>query len=167
MFYFVLKNWDEIAITLHSWTLRSKISSAAALSMGKRTDLQPPPRSLIEYDDNFTPHFHKPSPFVSVCGIICSRHHRLCPLLTIHPQMSLTLEEKQRLAKEQEQAAKLRSQQPLAPQAVKPASNSNTKVTLQHVWKQKHTHKNTHPHGTCPKSFGPIMTGKELIESGR
>uniref|UniRef100_A0A8C5N8Q9 Protein kinase domain-containing protein n=1 Tax=Gouania willdenowi TaxID=441366 RepID=A0A8C5N8Q9_GOUWI len=34
-------------------------------------------------------------------------------------QMSLTLEEKQRLAKEQEQAAKLRSQQPLAPQTVK------------------------------------------------
>uniref|UniRef100_A0A3B3D6B5 SCY1 like pseudokinase 2 n=1 Tax=Oryzias melastigma TaxID=30732 RepID=A0A3B3D6B5_ORYME len=34
-------------------------------------------------------------------------------------QVSLTLEEKQRLAKEQEQAAKLRSQQPLAPQAVK------------------------------------------------
>lgn len=43
-------------------------------------------------------------------------------------RMSLTLEEKQRLAKEQEQAAKLRSQQPLAPQAVKPASSTNTKA---------------------------------------
>ncbi|XP_053717705.1 SCY1-like protein 2 isoform X1 [Synchiropus splendidus] len=40
-------------------------------------------------------------------------------------RMSLTLEEKQRLAKEQEQAAKLRSQQPLAPQAMK-AGNSGT-----------------------------------------
>lgn len=43
--------------------------------------------------------------------------------------MSLTLEEKQRLAKEQEQAAKLRNQQPLAPQSIKPAHNSNAKVT--------------------------------------
>lgn len=42
--------------------------------------------------------------------------------------MSLTLEEKQRLAKEQEQAAKLRSQQPLAPQTIKPASTSTTQV---------------------------------------
>lgn len=39
-------------------------------------------------------------------------------------RMSLTLEEKQRLAKEQEQAAKLRNQQPLAPQSVKPAPTS-------------------------------------------
>ncbi|XP_029969704.1 SCY1-like protein 2 isoform X2 [Salarias fasciatus] len=43
-------------------------------------------------------------------------------------RMSLTLEEKQRLAKEQEQAAKLRNQQPLAPQTVKPASSSNTQT---------------------------------------
>jgi len=43
--------------------------------------------------------------------------------------MSLTLEEKQRLAKEQEQAAKLRNQQPLAPQSIRPASAANTKVT--------------------------------------
>ncbi|CAN9508496.1 unnamed protein product [Ophioblennius macclurei] len=43
-------------------------------------------------------------------------------------RMSLTLEEKQRLAKEQEQAAKLRNQQPLAPQAIKPASSSNTQT---------------------------------------
>lgn len=39
-------------------------------------------------------------------------------------QVSLTLEEKQRLAKEQEQAAKLRSQQPLAPQSVKSATTT-------------------------------------------
>uniref|UniRef100_A0A8C1KWH4 SCY1 like pseudokinase 2 n=1 Tax=Cyprinus carpio TaxID=7962 RepID=A0A8C1KWH4_CYPCA len=39
-------------------------------------------------------------------------------------RVSLTLEEKQRLAKEQEQAAKLRSQQPLAPQSVKPATTT-------------------------------------------
>ncbi|KAM9334514.1 SCY1-like protein 2 [Symphorus nematophorus] len=43
-------------------------------------------------------------------------------------RMSLTLEEKQRLAKEQEQAAKLRNQQPLAPQTIKPASTTNTKT---------------------------------------
>ncbi|KAL4658400.1 SCY1-like protein 2 isoform X3 [Arapaima gigas] len=35
-------------------------------------------------------------------------------------RVSLTMEEKQRLAREQEQAAKLRSQQPLTPQSVKP-----------------------------------------------
>ncbi|CAL8242441.1 unnamed protein product [Merluccius merluccius] len=39
-------------------------------------------------------------------------------------RVSLTLEEKQRLAKEQEQASKLRNQQPLAPQAIKPAATS-------------------------------------------
>ncbi|XP_052348506.1 SCY1-like protein 2 isoform X2 [Oncorhynchus keta] len=39
-------------------------------------------------------------------------------------QMSLTLEEKQRLAKEQEQAAKLRNQPALAPQSIKPATPS-------------------------------------------
>uniref|UniRef100_A0A3P9HTP1 SCY1 like pseudokinase 2 n=1 Tax=Oryzias latipes TaxID=8090 RepID=A0A3P9HTP1_ORYLA len=43
-------------------------------------------------------------------------------------RVSLTLEEKQRLAKEQEQAAKLRSQQPLAPQAVKAASTSGSQT---------------------------------------
>ncbi|KAG5268006.1 hypothetical protein AALO_G00228390 [Alosa alosa] len=37
-------------------------------------------------------------------------------------RVSLTLEEKQRLAKEQEQASKLRNQQPLQPQSVKPAT---------------------------------------------
>uniref|UniRef100_A0A3B5ARJ3 SCY1 like pseudokinase 2 n=1 Tax=Stegastes partitus TaxID=144197 RepID=A0A3B5ARJ3_9TELE len=43
-------------------------------------------------------------------------------------QMSLTLEEKQRLAKEQEQAVKLRNQQPLAPQTIKPATSANAQV---------------------------------------
>ncbi|TSK13129.1 SCY1-like protein 2 [Bagarius yarrelli] len=41
-------------------------------------------------------------------------------------RVSLTLEEKQRLAKEQEQAAKLRNQQPLAPQNMKPATTPTT-----------------------------------------
>lgn len=39
-------------------------------------------------------------------------------------RVSLTLEEKQRLAKEQEQASKLRNQQPLQPQSVKPATTT-------------------------------------------
>uniref|UniRef100_A0AAQ5ZTX9 Protein kinase domain-containing protein n=1 Tax=Amphiprion ocellaris TaxID=80972 RepID=A0AAQ5ZTX9_AMPOC len=43
-------------------------------------------------------------------------------------RMSLTLEEKQRLAKEQEQAAKLRNQQPLAPQTIKPAATTNAQT---------------------------------------
>ncbi|KAM6961663.1 SCY1-like protein 2 isoform 1-T1 [Tautogolabrus adspersus] len=43
-------------------------------------------------------------------------------------RMSLTLEEKQRLAKEQEQAAKLRNQQPLAPQTMKPANTNNSQT---------------------------------------
>lgn len=41
-------------------------------------------------------------------------------------RVSLTLEEKQRLAKEQEQAAKLRNQQPLAPQSIKSATTSTS-----------------------------------------
>ncbi|XP_059367433.1 SCY1-like protein 2 [Carassius carassius] len=44
--------------------------------------------------------------------------------ITQPSRVSLTLEEKQRLAKEQEQAAKLRSQQPLAPQSIKPATTT-------------------------------------------
>ncbi|XP_041833031.1 SCY1-like protein 2 isoform X2 [Melanotaenia boesemani] len=43
-------------------------------------------------------------------------------------RMSLTLEEKQRLAKEQEQAAKLRSQQPLAPQTIKAATTASAQT---------------------------------------
>uniref|UniRef100_A0A3Q3A9J7 SCY1 like pseudokinase 2 n=1 Tax=Kryptolebias marmoratus TaxID=37003 RepID=A0A3Q3A9J7_KRYMA len=51
-----------------------------------------------------------------------------CSYLCLANLMSLTLEEKQRLAKEQEQAAKLRSQHPLAPQAIKPASTSSSQT---------------------------------------
>lgn len=47
--------------------------------------------------------------------------------------MSLTLEEKQRLAKEQEQAAKLRNQRPLAPQAAKQSITSNSQVMPEHL----------------------------------
>lgn len=54
-------------------------------------------------------------------------------------QVSLTLEEKQRLAKEQEQAAKLRSQQPLAPQAIKPATSSSSKVRPESLSQTKNT----------------------------
>ncbi|KPP69786.1 SCY1-like protein 2-like [Scleropages formosus] len=43
-------------------------------------------------------------------------------------RVSLTMEEKQRLAREQEQAAKLRSQQPLAPQTVKLTPNTTTQT---------------------------------------
>uniref|UniRef100_A0A7N6B1M0 Protein kinase domain-containing protein n=1 Tax=Anabas testudineus TaxID=64144 RepID=A0A7N6B1M0_ANATE len=43
-------------------------------------------------------------------------------------QYTFLWEEKQRLAKEQEQAAKLRNQQPLAPQAIKTASATNTQT---------------------------------------
>ncbi|XP_034434116.1 SCY1-like protein 2 isoform X2 [Hippoglossus hippoglossus] len=43
-------------------------------------------------------------------------------------RMSLTLEEKQRLAKEQEQAVKLRNQQPLAPQTIKQAATTNSQT---------------------------------------
>uniref|UniRef100_A0A3Q1AX17 Protein kinase domain-containing protein n=1 Tax=Amphiprion ocellaris TaxID=80972 RepID=A0A3Q1AX17_AMPOC len=53
-------------------------------------------------------------------------------------QMSLTLEEKQRLAKEQEQAAKLRNQQPLAPQTIKPAATTNAQVKPGNVCTDKH-----------------------------
>uniref|UniRef100_A0A8C0Y5P8 SCY1 like pseudokinase 2 n=1 Tax=Cyprinus carpio carpio TaxID=630221 RepID=A0A8C0Y5P8_CYPCA len=67
-------------------------------------------------------------------------------------QVSLTLEEKQRLAKEQEQAAKLRSQQPLAPQSVKPATTT-----------PQVTHTLTMPMqgGTISSTFpaGPTMGG--------
>lgn len=50
------------------------------------------------------------------------------------------MEEKQRLAKEQEQAAKLRSQQPLAPQSVKPVA-ATTQVT--HTPCHAHTYTQT------------------------
>lgn len=78
--------------------------------------------------------FMKLFPFVR---LVCRQFSSDLPFFT-PPQMSLTLEEKQRLAKEQEQAAKLRNQQPLAPQTVKPApsntTTTTTKVMTEHVW---------------------------------
>uniref|UniRef100_A0A8C5N8Q8 Protein kinase domain-containing protein n=1 Tax=Gouania willdenowi TaxID=441366 RepID=A0A8C5N8Q8_GOUWI len=66
-------------------------------------------------------HLQQTKPLVVFGLVLCTSSHP--------NRMSLTLEEKQRLAKEQEQAAKLRSQQPLAPQTVKAASTNNTQVT--------------------------------------
>ena len=68
--------------------------------------------------------------------------------------MSLTLEEKQRLAKEQEQAVKLRNQQPLAPQSIKPANTSNTKVTPQNICVHKEQKTN----------YGEATEGKTNVE---
>lgn len=113
--------------------LRLMISLAAAGLMGKKTDLQQPPRSLIEYGKNVIPHLQFTQIFTFVqlaCGPVCLRSLFSS---SASPQMSLTLEEKQRLAKEQEQAAKLRNQQPLAPQTVRPASANNSKVTPENV----------------------------------
>uniref|UniRef100_A0A665WGJ4 Protein kinase domain-containing protein n=1 Tax=Echeneis naucrates TaxID=173247 RepID=A0A665WGJ4_ECHNA len=61
---------------------------------------------------------------------VMQEQHRYSSLFmpSLPLQMSLTLEEKQRLAKEQEQAAKLRSQQPLAPQTIKPATTTNSQT---------------------------------------
>uniref|UniRef100_A0A8C7JDS3 SCY1 like pseudokinase 2 n=1 Tax=Oncorhynchus kisutch TaxID=8019 RepID=A0A8C7JDS3_ONCKI len=53
-----------------------------------------------------------------------SNHSLLSSSDVVMSGMSLTLEEKQRLAKEQEQAAKLRNQPALAPQSIKPATPS-------------------------------------------
>uniref|UniRef100_A0A673ZM49 SCY1 like pseudokinase 2 n=1 Tax=Salmo trutta TaxID=8032 RepID=A0A673ZM49_SALTR len=65
---------------------------------------------------------HTPSPGNQVRGHFLDNEGRGdCP---DEANMSLTLEEKQRLAKEQEQAAKLRNQPALAPQSIKPATPS-------------------------------------------
>lgn len=97
-------------------------------------DLQPQPRSLTEYGNNVITQLYKSSP-LSIQHVV-QFVHDLASFAP--PQMSLTLEEKQRLAKEQEQAAKLRNQQPLAPQTIKPASNTNSKVMPEHVSVNKH-----------------------------
>lgn len=69
--------------------------------------------------------------FIYFCIVVHLASSPLCSFsLVMPPQMSLTLEEKQRLAKEQEQAAKLRSQQPLAPQTVKAPATTNTQVSF-------------------------------------
>lgn len=73
-----------------------------------------------------------------LCKHLGNSSKRLCKGFHVFvcSQVSLTLEEKQRLAKEQEQAVKLRSQQPLAPQSVKPGTaTTNTQVRT-----NTHTH---------------------------
>lgn len=81
-------------------------------------------------------------------------------------RVSLTLEEKQRLAKEQEQAAKLRSQQPLAPQSVKPATTTPqakdlTSSLLNNMTSLNNLSLNSGPRGTISSAFpsGPSMGG--------
>ncbi|KAI7792012.1 putative SCY1-like protein 2 [Triplophysa rosa] len=81
-------------------------------------------------------------------------------------RVSLTLEEKQRLAKEQEQAAKLRSQQPLAPQSVKPATTTTpakdlTSSLLNSMTSLNNFSLNSGPRGTISSAFpsGPSMGG--------
>ncbi|XP_043092665.1 SCY1-like protein 2 isoform X2 [Puntigrus tetrazona] len=87
-------------------------------------------------------------------------------------RVSLTLEEKQRLAKEQEQAAKLRSQQPLAPQSVKPAASTpqakdltssllNNMTSLNSLSLNSGTRTMPMQGSTIPSTFpaGPTMSG--------
>lgn len=95
---------------------------AARVLTGKKMDLLHQPPSLTEYAHYITL-LCKKKKLLSMCRTVV-----LCPLCLVVTQMSLTLEEKQRLAKEQEQAAKLRSQQPLAPQTIKPPSTSSSQV---------------------------------------
>ncbi|XP_028810729.1 SCY1-like protein 2 isoform X2 [Denticeps clupeoides] len=94
-------------------------------------------------------------------------------------RVSLTLEEKQRLAKEQEQAAKLRNQQPLAPQSVKPpATNTQTKdltsSLLNNMTSLSNLSMNSGPRmgpiqgSTIPSSFPTVapMGGKSTMSNG-
>uniref|UniRef100_A0A8C2DZS3 Protein kinase domain-containing protein n=1 Tax=Cyprinus carpio TaxID=7962 RepID=A0A8C2DZS3_CYPCA len=87
-------------------------------------------------------------------------------------RVSLTLEEKQRLAKEQEQAAKLRSQQPLAPQSIKPATTTpqakdltsslmNTMTSVNNLSLNSGTRTIPMQGGTISSTFpaGPTMGG--------
>ncbi|XP_066523289.1 SCY1-like protein 2 [Hoplias malabaricus] len=93
-------------------------------------------------------------------------------------RVSLTLEEKQRLAKEQEQAAKLRSQQPLAPQSVKPATTTTqakdlTSSLLNNMSSLNNLSLSSGPRtvpmqtGTVPSGFssGPTMSGISTMGS--
>uniref|UniRef100_A0A3B4DDP3 Protein kinase domain-containing protein n=1 Tax=Pygocentrus nattereri TaxID=42514 RepID=A0A3B4DDP3_PYGNA len=94
-------------------------------------------------------------------------------------KVSLTLEEKQRLAKEQEQAAKLRSQQPLAPQSVKPATTTTqakdlTSSLLNNMTSINSLSLNSGPRtvpmqsGTLSSGFssGSTMSGMGTISNG-
>ncbi|KAG9280443.1 SCY1-like protein 2 isoform X2 [Astyanax mexicanus] len=76
-------------------------------------------------------------------------------------RVSLTLEEKQRLAKEQEQAAKLRSQQPLAPQTVKPATTTTQAKDLTSSLLNNMTSLNTLSLSSGPRTT-PMQTGGAL-----
>ncbi|XP_076860824.1 SCY1-like protein 2 [Brachyhypopomus gauderio] len=84
--------------------------------------------------------------------------------VTSHPsRVSLTLEEKQRLAKEQEQAAKLRNQQPLAPQSVKPAASTTqakdlTSSLLNNMTSLNNLSLNSGPR-TAPMQTGALSSG--------
>ncbi|XP_026876465.2 SCY1-like protein 2 isoform X1 [Electrophorus electricus] len=78
-------------------------------------------------------------------------------------RVSLTLEEKQRLAKEQEQAAKLRNQQPLAPQNVKPAVTTTqtkdlTSSLLNNMTSLNNLSLNSGPR-TAPMQAGTLTSG--------
>ncbi|XP_072530283.1 SCY1-like protein 2 isoform X1 [Salminus brasiliensis] len=76
-------------------------------------------------------------------------------------RVSLTLEEKQRLAKEQEQAAKLRSQQPLAPQSVKPATTTTQAKDLTSSLLNNMTSLNSLSLSSGPRT-APMQTGGTL-----
>lgn len=104
------------------------ISLEAQGLMGKKMDLHPQLHNLIEYGNDFTAHLNKISPLFHVVKFDYG----------LSAQMSLTLEEKQRLAKEQEQAAKLRNQQPLAPQTIQPATTTTSQVETAYLRAQKH-----------------------------
>ncbi|XP_030629513.1 SCY1-like protein 2 [Chanos chanos] len=74
-------------------------------------------------------------------------------------RVSLTLEEKQRLAKEQEQAAKLRNQQPLAPQTVKPATTTTQAKDLTSSLLNNMTSLSNLSMSSGPKPGAPMSSG--------
>ncbi|KAI1888120.1 hypothetical protein AGOR_G00181770 [Albula goreensis] len=74
-------------------------------------------------------------------------------------RVSLTLEEKQRLAKEQEQAAKLRTQQPLAPQVIKPAATTSQAKDLTSSLMNNMTSLSSLSLATGPRQAAPTSAG--------
>ncbi|KAG9345683.1 hypothetical protein JZ751_008827 [Albula glossodonta] len=74
-------------------------------------------------------------------------------------RVSLTLEEKQRLAKEQEQAAKLRTQQPLAPQVIKPAATTSQAKDLTSSLMNNMTSLSSLSLATGPRQAAPMSAG--------
>ncbi|XP_035281447.1 SCY1-like protein 2 isoform X1 [Anguilla anguilla] len=73
-------------------------------------------------------------------------------------RVSLTLEEKQRLAKEQEQAAKLRTQQPLTPNVMKAATSTSQAKDLTSSLMNSMTSLGSLSLSTGPRQ-GPVQTG--------